>query len=108
MYCMYVKRVMHVCMYAWGITHIYNTYIHTYHRMDYPLKMLTPATTLRPHAWARLGYEGDLDKLSKAYQMATFNISKSPYILIPFMGSNIEMRMTVSEITEYPHSSTYI
>eukprot|EP01036_Dinobryon_divergens_P027311 gene27311-36057_t len=55
---------------------------------------MSPATTLKPSSLARLGYEGDLDKISKTYQMVTFNISKSPYILIPFMGSNIEMRMT--------------
>ena len=75
------------------------------YRMDFPLKVMSPAMTLKPSTLARLGYEGDLEKISKTYQLVTFNISKSPYILIPFMGSNIEMRMTVSEITEYPHSS---
>ena len=63
---------------------------------------MTAPTAVKPALLSKLGYEGDLEKIAKQYQIATVNISKSPYIMIPFVGSNIEMRITVSEITDYP------
>ena len=81
--------------------------------MDFPLKMMSPAASIKPHQLSKLGFQDsstasntsmDVNRIAKHFQIASFNISKSPYILIPFVGSNIELRMTVSEITDYPNA----
>jgi len=84
-------------------------------RMDFPLKMMSPPTSVKPQQLAKLGFDcnpdpsaanntSDVNRIAKQFQLATFNISKSPYILVPFVGSNIELRMTISEITDYPNA----
>jgi hypothetical protein len=81
-------------------------------RYDFPLKMQVKPENLDHQKLAAMGYSskevGSIsEKVMRHYKVATFNISKSPYILIPCCGSNVEIRMTISEVTEWPKAGWF-
>ena len=76
-------------------------------RYDFQLKETGRVIDIKPSIMNKLGYEdlpsGTIEKLAKQYQIVAFNTSK-PYILIPFTRANVEVRLTLSEVKDWPKS----
>ena len=78
---------------------------HQFSRCDIPLKFVNKSK-LKPQNMAKMGWTDPdnsalLDKLNQHYHVEKYCAPK-PYVLIPYSKSNVEVRMTLSEVQDWP------
>ncbi len=76
-------------------------------RFDVPLKLIS-TSKLKASNFAKMGVptieSALLEKLNQFYNVATFSCAPKPFVMIPYSKSNVEVRMTLSEVSEWPKS----
>jgi hypothetical protein len=88
--------------------HVNPSDLYQLYRYDLILKEVSKSNDISYSSLEKRGFANIdreiVDKLAQQYHMITYSTQR-PYVLIPFSTANIEIRMTISEVREFPKAN---